>query len=232
VTSPVTNTGELAKDTAQRYFTGVWDALTNTGLAHRASNVSVPYGDANVVLFDNAGRPLLVAVDMDTGAGTAYRSAVGLLVASAGGPVLVPGDDTNGLKVQVTSPLQVGDVAIGDVNILSAPAVIPPSAVINTPVNGGNSVTADQDAVVAAATGLRLYGYSVMEDAAAPNEASFRIMHGATAAGGIQVEPVSLTANESTSDYWGPEGIDTPNGISVDWISGSFKMSLKTKVVV
>ena len=105
----------------------------------------------------------------------------------------------------------------------------PPAAVTNTAVNSGNSITSDQNAAIAAGTGLRLYGFSVMEDAA--GTASLRIMHGATVGAGTQVELISLVANESTADYWGPEGIAVPNGVSIDWISGSFKMSLKSKVV-
>ena len=105
----------------------------------------------------------------------------------------------------------------------------PPAAVTPTAVNSGNSITSDQNAAIAAATGLRLYGYSAMEDAA--GTASFRIMHGATVGAGSQVETVSLAANESTADYWGPEGIAVASGVSIDWISGSFKLSLKSKVV-
>lgn len=104
-----------------------------------------------------------------------------------------------------------------------------PAALLATAVNAGASVTADQNAVVPADPGLRLFGYSVMEDAG--SSASFRIMEGPTAAGGTQVEPVSIVANESTADYWGPEGVLVAGGVSVDWISGSFKLSLKTKVV-
>lgn len=109
------------------------------------------------------------------------------------------------------------------------PSNTPPAAVTNTAVNSGNSITGDQNAAIAAVAGLRLYGFSVMEDAGAT--ASFRIMHGATVGAGVQVEPVSLTANESTSDYWGPEGIAVASGVSIDWVSGSFKLSLKSKVV-
>lgn len=98
-------------------------------------------------------------------------------------------------------------------------------------VNAGASITSDINGAFPATPGLRLFGYSAAEDAAVPAQASFRIMHGATVAGGVQVEPVTLSALESTSDYWGPEGVDVSNGISVDWISGSFKLSLKTKVV-
>jgi hypothetical protein len=118
-----------------------------------------------------------------------------------------------------------------DGSIIGASSAAVPAAVTPTAVNSGASITSDQNAAVAAAAGLRLYGYSVMEDAATPASASLRIMHGATVGGGTQVEVISLTAGESTADYWGPEGVAVPNGVSIDWVSGSFKMSLKTKVV-
>lgn len=140
--------------------------------------------------------------------------------------------------VNVSGGLAAGQVALVDANghalvydTAGRLTVVPPAAVTATAVNAGASVTGDQAAAVTAATGLRLFGYSVMEDAAAPAGAALRIMHGATVGGGVQVEVISLTAGESTADYWGPDGVDCPNGISIDWISGSFKLSLKTKVV-
>lgn len=42
-------------------------------------------------------------VDLDSGGGTALRAAVGLLLAASGGPVALPGDATNGAKVQATT---------------------------------------------------------------------------------------------------------------------------------
>jgi hypothetical protein len=108
--------------------------------------------------------------------------------------------------------------------------VAPKAATTLTAVNGGGSITSDQLAAVAAAANLRFLGYSVMEDVGA--SASFRIMHGATVGGGVQAEVVSLTAGESTADSWpSDDAIAIPNGLSIDWISGSFKLSLKTKVV-
>lgn len=117
-----------------------------------------------------------------------------------------------------------------DVNVTGLPAMTPPSAVTATSVNSGNSITSDQNAVVAAGAGLRYYGFSAMEDAG--STASFRIKHGTTGAGGTVVDVVTLMPGESTSDWYGPEGIDVAaNGLSVDWLTGSFKLVLKHKTV-
>lgn len=166
-------------------------------------------------------------------------------------PVRILIKDSSGNNVELTTAMlteldaaalaaletiQIGSIApgtnnIGDVDVLTLPAMTPPASVTATAVAAGASVTSDQDAAVAAAAGLRLFGFSAMEDAATPASAAFRIMHGATVAGGTAVELVTLMAGESTADYWGPEGVAVASGISIDWISGSFKLSLKTKVV-
>jgi hypothetical protein len=84
----------LPEDNGGRFFNGP------DGKIFRGSNSSGDYADTNVVLYDASGSPLLTAVDMDTGAGVANRAAVGLLLPASGGPVVAPGDATNGLKVQ------------------------------------------------------------------------------------------------------------------------------------
>lgn len=110
---PTTAVDTLPRDSLGSYFTGPWDSATGTGLAQRAANSDGTYGDSRVVLFDASGNALLTAVDMDTGGGTAYRAGVAVLVAANGGPVPVPGDATNGLKVQVAAALPAGTAAIG-----------------------------------------------------------------------------------------------------------------------
>lgn len=45
----------------------------------------------------------LTLEDLDTGAGTVNRPAVALYLPASGGPVLAPGDGTNGLKTQITT---------------------------------------------------------------------------------------------------------------------------------
>lgn len=61
------------------------------------------YAIQHVTLYDAAGNALLYAVDLDSGAGIAYRVGMALLVPASGGPAVVPGDGTNGLMVQQTA---------------------------------------------------------------------------------------------------------------------------------
>ena len=93
------------------------------------------------------------------------------------------------------------------------------------------AVAADVDAAVAAATGLRLMGYSSIESALVPAVARLRIIHGATAAGGVPIIDISLLAGGAANEWLGPDGIAIPNGLSIDQVSGTFDISLFYKVV-
>lgn len=93
------------------------------------------------------------------------------------------------------------------------------------------AVTADVDAAVAAATGLRLVGYSCRESAVSPAVATFAIVNGATGAGGTGVVYVELAANASETVWFGDSGIDCASGISVDHIAGTVDVNLFYKVV-
>ena len=99
-------------------------------------------------------------------------------------------------------------------------------------VDVNTAIVADVDAAVVAAAGLRLVGFAARESAAVAATATFIIVHGATGAGGTQVVPVELISNESTSAWFGPEGIACPNGISIDWIVGTVDVDLFFKVLV
>lgn len=99
-------------------------------------------------------------------------------------------------------------------------------------VDVNTAITADVDAAVAAAAGLRLVGFACRESAATPAVATFIIVHGATGAGGTVLVPVELSANESTRDWFGPEGIACASGLSIDWIAGTIDVELFYKVVV
>ena len=85
--------------------------------------------------------------------------------------------------------------------------------------------TADVDAAVAATAGLTLVGFAAREAHATAAVATFRIVHGATGAGGTAIIPVELSANESTSD-WFEDGIAVPSGLSIDHIAGTFDCTL------
>lgn len=87
-------------------------------------------------------------------------------------------------------------------------------------------IAADVDAAVAAATTLRLVGWSIKEDAATAAVATFRIIHGATVVGGTEVDTIELAPNESRSEWYLPGGIACPNGISIDRIAGTADVDL------
>ena len=117
-----------------------------------------------------------------------------------------------------------------NVDVTSLPPMVPPATVGSTPVSSGASVTGHVDSVVAAATGLRYFGFSAVEDAG--GTASFRIQNNVNHGTGVNtVEYVSLAPGESCDEWYGPDGLDAAAGISVYWVSGSFKLSVRSKVV-
>lgn len=103
------------------------------------------------------------------------------------------------------------------------------NAAASVDVNAG--VTADVDAAVAAATGLRLVGYSCRESAGTPAAAAFNIVNGATGAAGTSIVNVELAANASETVYFGDAGIDAANGISIDHVAGTVDVNLFYKTV-
>lgn len=96
-------------------------------------------------------------------------------------------------------------------------------------INAG--ISADVDAAVAAATGLKLVGFACRESAAGAAAATFVIAHGATGNGGDQVIPVELAANESKSGWYGDEGIPMANGISLNVLAGTVDVTLFYKTL-
>lgn len=93
------------------------------------------------------------------------------------------------------------------------------------------AVTADVDAAVAAQAGLRLMGFAARESAGTAAAATFKIVHGATGAGGTMMVPVELAANASAAEWFGPDGIAAESGLSIDWIAGEVEVVLFYKVV-
>lgn len=87
---------------------------------------------------------------------------------------------------------------------------------------------------VSGATGLRLLGFSVRESAGTPATAEIILRHG-TDATGTPIAFVNVQANgngdDHESQWFGPEGIDVPNGVFVDRISGETHIVLFTKTV-
>lgn len=98
---------------------------------------------------------------------------------------------------------------------------------IATDINA--AVTADVDAAVAAAVGLRLMGFSVRESAGSPAVAAAKIVNGATGAAVGKVAEIGLVASAGQQAWFGPHGIPCPLGISIDWIAGALDIILYYK---
>jgi hypothetical protein len=102
---------------------------------------------------------------------------------------------------------------------------------IASSVDVNAAVGANVDAAVAATPGLRLMGYSAKESAGTPAAATFSIVHGATGAAGTSVVHQNFAASGSNSEWFGPDGIACPNGISIDWLTGAVDVNIFYKVV-
>ena len=85
------------------------------------------------------------------------------------------------------------------------------------------NVTADVDAMVPAAVGLRLVGVDVVEEAAGTYE--IYIVEGATGAAGTKKKLYKGAANTSERDWFWP-GLDMSGGISIDFVSGDVTVAL------
>ena len=93
------------------------------------------------------------------------------------------------------------------------------------------TITADVNAVVAAQAGLRLMGFSSKESAGTPAAATFRIINGATGATNAPIVNVNHALSTSNTQWFGPDGINTPAGLSIDWLTGQVDVVLFYKVV-
>lgn len=108
--------------------------------------------------------------------------------------------------------------------------------VVNNKTPGSNvdtnaAVTADIDAAISADPNLRLMGYSCRESAGAPAVAGFQIVNGATGNAANKVVEQELAANESNTEWFGPDGIECPLGISVNFLAGEFDVDLFYKII-
>lgn len=93
------------------------------------------------------------------------------------------------------------------------------------------TLAADSDAAVAATAGLRYMGFTAKETTGT-GYASFNVVKGATGAGGgTPLDYVTLSPGETAREWYGPEGMDSPTGISIDWISGTPSVTIRSKVV-
>lgn len=92
-------------------------------------------------------------------------------------------------------------------------------------VNTG--VTGDVADAIAANDGLVLLGYSCRESDASPAVATFRLLSGSDA---IIYE--ELAANASNVEWFGPNGIAVPGGITIDHITGTFDVTIFYRAII
>lgn len=83
---------------------------------------------------------------------------------------------------------------------------------------------------VAATPSMRLVGFSVTESAAAPAAADVAIVHGIDISG-AELFDIKLAASGVVERWFGPEGIKVPNGLFINRIAGTTKVTLFYKVV-
>lgn len=84
-----------------------------------------------------------------------------------------------------------------------------------------DGIATDQEPAVAAAIGLVLMGWNVRESAGTPAVATVRFLNGATVAGGAGLSTVELAGDASVGEWYGPGGLDSPDGISIEVIAGT-----------
>ena len=100
---------------------------------------------------------------------------------------------------------------------------------VGAEVDINDALVADADLAVPAAPGLRYLGFSCKESGgAAP--ATFRILRGDIATGTV-LDTVELSDNESAREWYGPEGFNSPEGISIDHIAGTVDVGIRFKIL-
>lgn len=90
------------------------------------------------------------------------------------------------------------------------------------------AIVAADSVAVAAVAGLRYLGFTAKETAAAAATAT--VHHGATNAGPV-IDHINLAANETTREWYGPEGIAAPNGIFFELLTGAMSFGARSKTV-
>ena len=93
------------------------------------------------------------------------------------------------------------------------------------------AITGDVEPAVVGTTGLVFMGFAARESASSAAVATFRIMAGNDVANGKVLIPVELSANQSTSDWFGPDGIEARDGLTIDFIAGEFDVTLFYRIV-
>lgn len=81
-------------------------------------------------------------------------------------------------------------------------------------------LTADVEPAIAAGPRRRLLGWSIRESAGSPAVATVSIVLGEAVSGGTPIGHVELAANGSETKWFGPQGIDVRDGVSLDIAGG------------
>lgn len=97
-------------------------------------------------------------------------------------------------------------------------------------VDNNVALVADVDLAVPAAPGLRYLGFSCKESDAIPAATTFIVLHGDMATGTV-LDTVELGLNESAREWYGPEGMNAENGISIDWVVGTVDVHIRHKTL-
>lgn len=102
-------------------------------------------------------------------------------------------------------------------------------------INVASSLTAVAATAVdvqglAALANRRLTGFSITEAAATAAASEISLRHG-TAATDPEIIGVNLAADGSVRDFFGPDGVAVPNGVFVDMVTGTAKLTLFWKTV-
>ena len=165
------------------------------------------------------------------GAGTQVEGTVASDGVLAGNPVRIGG------AVDDTSPTAAGEGDVRDFRSSPEGNLLVESYFGNGSVHQAASVdtnegiSADVEPAVAAAAGLRVVGWVARETAGSAAVATFRIMNGADVACGVGIVGIELSANQSAGDWYGPEGLDVANGLTIDIIAGTVDVYLYHKTI-
>jgi hypothetical protein len=137
---------------------------------------------------------------------------------------LVFGSDGSGQDVDATHPLPV----VLDPATLAALETI---QVANLPGTAAavsyGSGTTNQAGVAPADAPGRLMGYAVRETTATPGAtAMVRFRSGTTVSGTLLGAGVTVGANESVREWFGPAGINVPTAVFLERVSGSTEVTV------
>lgn len=152
-----------------------------------------------------------------------------VLLENAAAPAAMAGLGVVGRGNAALLALGEGDAAILSMDLSSRLRVVDALAALGNSFTPSEALAASVT-LVAAVAGLRFVGFAVQEAGAPAAVARINIRHGTLDSDPLIV-PVNLSANQGTSDYFGPDGILAPNGIRIEVVSGDVDISVYHKTV-